>query len=143
MDELHLNAVADENVRKSRVLIIDDDPSFARMVREWIKDIYKADVITDGSKATIFLGKVPADNMVDLILLDYEMPGCDGPEVFGLIRREPSYAHIPIVFLTGNGSEEAIAKVMELKPDGYVIKSGSRESLLEYISTKLNEKRSN
>ena len=143
MDELHLNAVSDENVRKSRVLIIDDDPSFARMVREWIKDIYKVDVITDGSKATTFLGKVPDDNMVDLILLDYEMPGCDGPEVFSLIRQEPSYANIPIVFLTGNGSEEAIAKVMELKPEGCVIKSGSRESLLEYISTKLNEKRSN
>ena len=143
MSELQTLAGTDEGVRKSRILIIDDDPSFAKMVREWIKDIYKVDVITDGSKATVFLGKMPADNRVDLILLDYEMPVCDGPEVFGLIRREPSYADIPIVFLTGNGSEEAIAKVMELKPDGYIIKSGSRESLLEYISTKLNEKRSN
>ena len=142
MDGLQQNGVADGSVRKSRILIIDDDPSFARMVREWIKDIYKVDVITDGSKATTFLGKVPADNMVDLILLDYEMPVCDGPEVFGLIRQEPSFADIPIVFLTGNGSEEAVAKVMELKPDGYVIKSGSRESLLEYIGTILNEKRS-
>ena len=143
MSELQTLAGTDEGVRKSRILIIDDDPSFAKMVREWIKDIYKVDVITDGSKATVFLGKMPADNRVDLILLDYEMPVCDGPEVFGLIRREPSYADIPIVFLTGNGSEEAIAKVMKLKPDGYIIKSGSRESLLEYISTKLNEKRSN
>ena len=143
MSELQTLAGTDEGVRKSRILIIDDDPSFAKMVREWIKDIYKVDVITDGSKATVFLGKMPADNRVDLILLDYEMPVCDGPEVFGLIRRESSYADIPIVFLTGNGSEEAIAKVMELKPDGYIIKSGSRESLLEYISTKLNEKRSN
>ena len=142
MDGLQQNGVADGSVRKSRILIIDDDPSFARMLREWIKDIYKVDVITDGSKATTFLGKVPADNMVDLILLDYEMPVCDGPEVFGLIRQEPSFADIPIVFLTGNGSEEAVAKVMELKPDGYVIKSGSRESLLEYIGTILNEKRS-
>ena len=142
MDGLQQNGVADGSVRKSRILIIDDDPSFARMLREWIKDIYKVDVITDGTRATTFLGKVPADNRVDLILLDYEMPVCDGPEVFGLIRQEPSFADIPIVFLTGNGSEEAVAKVMELKPDGYVIKSGSRESLLEYIGTILNEKRS-
>ncbi len=118
---------------KKRILIVDDDPSYAGMVREWIKDHYKVDIVTNGLQAISFLMK----NKVDLVLLDYEMPGVDGPKVLKMLRQEASTKDQRIVFLTGVGTKEEVAKVMEMKPDGYVLKSTTRDNLITYINKQL------
>ncbi len=119
--------------RKKRILIVDDDPSYAKMVREWIKEIYKVDIVTAGMQAISFLLKVPETDCIDLILLDYEMPVVDGPQVFQMLRQEPATAKIPVVFLTGLSTKEAVARVMALKPDGYILKSTTKDALHEYL----------
>ncbi len=124
--------ISDVN-RKKRILIVDDDPSYAKMVREWIKDIYKVDIVTAGMQAITFLLKVPENDSIDLILLDYEMPVVDGPQVFQMLRQEPATEKIPVVFLTGLSTKEAVARVMALKPDGYVLKSTTKDALHEYL----------
>ena len=121
------------NGAKKRVLIVDDDPSYAGMVREWIKDDYQADIVTAGVQAIKFLIKKSAD----LILLDYEMPVVDGPQVLQMLREEPETADIPVIFLTGIGTKEAVQRVMALKPDGYILKTTTREDLLKYLNGKL------
>ncbi len=122
---------------KKRILIVDDDPSYARMVKEWIKDSYKVDIVTAGMKAISFLLKVPENEKVDLILLDYEMPVVDGPQVFQMLRQDSATADIPVIFLTGVGTREGVARVLELKPDGYLLKSTPREDILGYLKKKL------
>ena len=124
--------------RKKRILIVDDDPSYARMVREWIKDFYKADIVTAGMQAISFLLKVKEDDKVDLILLDYEMPVVDGPQVLQMLRQEPATASIPVMFLTGNSTKEAVTRVMALKPSGYILKSTTRDDLLKNLNGILN-----
>ena len=128
-----------ENGRKKRVLIVDDDPYYARMVREWIRDCYRADVVLAGMQALSYLLKCGPDDKVDLILLDYEMPVVDGPQVFQMLRQEHQTSDIPVVFLTGVGTKEAVTRVMELKPDGYLLKNTTRENLLCYLKKKLGE----
>ena len=118
-----------EGMAERRLLIIDDDPSYARMIREWLKDIYRVNVVTTGKLAMNFLGK----NAVDLILLDYEMPEMDGPQVLEMIHKNPDIAKIPVVFLTGVNTADRIKQVMSLKPAGYVLKSTTREDLIEKI----------
>lgn len=119
---------------KKRILIVDDDPSYAAMVREWIRTDYHADIVTAGMKAITFL----LANPVDLILLDYEMPVVDGPQVLQMLKQEEATAHIPVIFLTGNGTKEAVSRVMELKPDGYILKSATRDDILKYLKNKLS-----
>lgn len=114
---------------KKKILIVDDNPSFSKMVTEWIKDDYQVYSVTTGMDAITFLLKTP----VDLILLDYEMPVVDGPQVFQMLRQEQSTKHIPVVFLTGVGTREGVERVMALKPDGYILKSTTRSSLLESL----------
>lgn len=118
---------------KKQILIVDDDPTYAGMVRTWIKDFYKTDILTSGKQVLMFLDK----KKVDLILLDYEMPVMNGPQVFKMLKRDSMTANIPIVFLTGVGSAEEVKQVLALKPDGYVLKSTTREQLLEYLKEKL------
>ena len=71
---------------EKQILIVDDDPAYARMVKEWLKDTYKVNILTNGTQVTTFLEK----NSVDLILLDYEMPLVNGPQVLQMLRQEPT-----------------------------------------------------
>ena len=118
---------------KKHILIVDDDPTYAGMVRTWIKDSYRADILTSGKQVLMFLGK----KHVDLILLDYEMPIMNGTQVFKMLRRDSTTEDIPVVFLTGVGTADEVKQVLALKPDGYVLKSTTREQLLEYLADKL------
>ena len=122
---------------QKRILIIDDDPSYAKMVREWIKDIYRVDIVTAGMQAISFLLKLNDNEKVDMILLDYEMPVVDGPQVLQMLRQEPATAGIPVIFLTGVGTKEAVGRVMELKPDGYILKTTTRNDLVKFLNQKL------
>ena len=118
--------VAASSKAEKNILIVDDDPSYAKMVREWLKDTYRVDIVTAGVQAITFLAK----KKVDLILLDYEMPVVDGPQVLEMFRSEPNLKDIPVVFLTGVGDAERVKRVMSLKPQGYILKSATREDLL-------------
>lgn len=129
--------MSDAGNNKKRVLIVDDDPAYARMVRAFIKDIYRADIAISGEQAITFLHKVPADEGVDLILLDCEMPVADGPAVFKMLREDPLTKRIPVVFLTGNATPALIGRIMELEPEGYITKTATREELLGYIADRL------
>lgn len=122
-----------QDKQKKHILIVDDDPSYAKMVREWLKDVYQVSIVTAGIQGITFLAK----NTVDLILLDYEMPVVDGPQVFQMLRQEPSTQGIPVVFLTGVGTKEQVERVLQLKPNGYVLKSTTREKLLSYLQSQL------
>ena len=123
--------------KQKRILIVDDDPSYAKMVREWIRDQYRVDIVTAGGPAINFLKKRKGEEQVDLILLDYEMPILDGPKVLEMLRNEPEIKDIPVLFLTGIGTKDAVERVMTLKPDGYILKSTTREDLLGYLDKKL------
>ncbi|MBR5376727.1 MAG: response regulator [Lachnospiraceae bacterium] len=122
---------------KKRILVVDDDPYFAKMISEWIRDLYRTDIVTSGAQAMSFLQRVREDEPVDLILLDYEMPVADGPQVLQMLRKEPKCADIPVIFLTGLDTKEAVSRVMALKPDGYVLKSTSKADILSYLQKKL------
>ena len=118
---------------QKRVLIVDDDPAYAKMVRGWISEEYLVNIVTGGMHAITFLTK----NHVDLILLDYEMPVVDGPQVYEMIKSEEELADIPIVFLTGNGTREGVQRVLQLGPAGYVLKGASKVELLTKIKNVL------
>ena len=74
------------------------------------------------------------DNNPDLILLDYEMPICSGPDLLELIRADSSNADIPVMFLTGKGDRESVNKVLSLHPQGYMLKTITRPDMLKTLA---------
>ena len=72
-------------------------------------------------------------NPIDLVLLDYEMPVMSGAQVLEVLREEPSTSDIPVVFLTGVGTKEAVLNVRALRPKGYILKSTTQNELLAWL----------
>ena len=68
-----------------------------------------------------------------LILLDYEMPICDGKQTLEMIRSEREFADIPVIFLTGKQDRESIMQVMGLGPAGYLLKTMKPEEVKKYV----------
>ena len=114
---------------KKQILIVDDDPNYLSLVREWLKDRYKVFMANSGLQAIKWLGK----NKADLILLDHEMPVTSGPQVLEMLRNDDETKDIPVMFLTGKSDKESVMAVLELKPEGYFLKTISRENLLEKL----------
>ena len=69
----------------------------------------------------------------DLILLDYEMPVCNGSQILEMIRSEKEFKDIPVIFLTSKVDRESVKKVIGLKPQGYLSKSLAPESIKQEI----------
>ncbi len=69
----------------------------------------------------------------DLILLDLEMPEKNGCDIMKMIRREHPDLMTPIIFLTGNNDKDMVMKVLESKPDGYILKTTQKEALQDLI----------
>ena len=61
------------------------------------------------------------------------MPVTSGPQVLEMIRSEPETRRIPVIFLTGKDDAESVRRVLELKPNGYILKSIDRDALLERL----------
>lgn len=118
-----------ENRSKKLVLIVDDNAATLRSIKEMIQDDFDVAVATSGMKALTAMGK----NRPDLILLDYEMPVCDGKQTLEMIRADEDFRDIPVIFLTGVNDREHIEAVLSLKPAGYMLKPAIREKLIDAI----------
>ena len=73
--------------------------------------------------------------MTKLILLDYEMPGENGPAVREQLRANEATKDIPVVFLTGVTETKKIQEALMLKPQSYLLKPVNREKLLSTIES--------
>ena len=123
------NRMAQEFPRK-HILVVDDDPEQLMMIKEHLKEFCEVTVINGGKNIL----KVLERYKFDLILLDYLMPDMDGPEVLKMLRTYPEYADIPVVFLTGMSDKDAVVKlIVELKPQGYVLKPSKKSDLVAKI----------
>lgn len=101
------------------ILLVDDDAVMIRTLREGLSTSYKVLPANSGANALKILSRAKPD----LILLDYEMPEMNGPQVFEALRNNPDTAKIPVMFLTAKNDSQSIAKIETLKPEGHMLKT--------------------
>jgi len=118
-----------------KVLIVDDDALTLRNLKMALDSMYDVTIANSGMKAIASIGK----QRPDIILLDYEMPICDGRQTLEMIRADREIADIPVVFLTGVSDREHIEAVVSLKPAGYLLKPVTMEDLEDTIDKVLKE----
>jgi len=94
---------------KKRILIIDDEASFARMVKLNLEKTGDFDVRVE-NKAT-YAVSTAREFRPDLILLDVIMPAMDGGDVSSQIKRDRTLRDIPLIFLTATVSKREAGDV--------------------------------
>ncbi len=101
------------------LLLVDDDAVMIRTLREGLSTSYKVLPANSGANALKILSRAKPD----LILLDYEMPEMNGPQVLEALRANDETANIPVMFLTAKSDSESIAKIDALKTQGHMMKT--------------------
>ncbi len=90
---------------QTRVLVVDDDPMLTEYYDMALSE--EGCIVQAVNDPLILLEEI--DNFKpDVITLDYMMPGCNGLEVAEILRGDPRYMKIPIIFMSS--SEEAIKR---------------------------------
>ena len=114
---------------RQTILLVDDDTTFLKAMEKWLNKQYNVFTANSGMDTVSFLKK----HMVNLILLDYEMPVLSGLEVLHLLRSEPATEHIPVIFLTSKDDKATVMEVLAAGPDNYLLKTKPPAILMQDI----------
>ena len=112
---------------QATLLLVDDSLENLKLLGQLLKKTtYRLVVAQSGKDALEFLEQKP----VDLVLLDVMMPGMNGFEVCGILRKNPAYKDMPVLFLTAKADQESINLGLELGGDDYITKPFNGKELL-------------
>lgn len=129
VSEVHKYLLEHVGIERKIILAVDDSGVMLNSIKNWLGDKYQVLLADSGLMAV----KSITITRPDLIILDYEMPVVDGKQVLAMIRSERDFADIPVIFLTGRQDKESIMDVMDLKPDGYLLKTMKPFAVRQYI----------
>lgn len=118
LSEIEQYLMKREEEPKPKILVVDDSMTMRQGMKELLGKDYVISLVSSGMAAIRALTL----DKPDLILLDYEMPVCDGKQVLEMIRSEKTFEGIPVIFLTGRTDPDTVRTLVSLRPDGYLAK---------------------
>ena len=127
---------------KAKILIIDDSKTIRFQVRKILEseeenqfEILEAE---DGVSALENVVRLEKDSLPDLILLDRNMPRMNGDEFIRIFKNDPTWKHIPVLFLTTHGEiEELVRGLTELQAEDYLGKPFNPSELMARVKSLL------
>jgi len=135
--ELSIIAIGDGGVT-AKLLVVDDEPRTAELTAEMLRRAgYTVEVAGSGTEAVARAHS----NAPDLMLLDYEMPDMQAPEVLDQLRSGADRVAFPVIILTGarhSPSDQVIG--VERGATDYIVKGTDREVLLARVRGALRER---
>ena len=122
-------------VRRTRVLIGDDNPAMLEAVTQMLQDDYQ--IVGALAEASAVVAQVPKLKP-DILLLDISMGDMNGFEITRRLRSD--LCRSKIIFLTVHEELEFIRAAFDAGASGYVFKSRMNKDLRTAINTVMNEK---
>ena len=121
------------NTEKKTILTIDDDPIILNQIMSILKDDYNVYPISSGEAGIKFL----ETHLVDLILLDCNMPGMSGFDILAELQANEWYKTIPVIFLTGSVDGDDEIKALSSGAMDYLLKPIKDRSLKQRVALQL------
>ena len=118
----------------TRILVVDDDPQTLCFVRDALADAGYAARVTGDHRE---LSRIIGTDKPALVLLDLVLPGTDG---IALMETVPELADQPVIFISGYGRDDTIARALEAGADDYVVKPFSPTELVARVRAALRRR---
>lgn len=112
------------------ILVVEDEEAIREML---ILVMEQAQFRVHSAVSAELALSVLAENPVDLIILDWMLPGISGVELARRLKKDPGYKDLPIILLTARGEEEDKIRGLEIGADDYVTKPFSPKELVARI----------
>jgi DNA-binding response OmpR family regulator len=123
------------NNMQKRVLLIDDEPDMLAVNGALLESHgYEVLFAKDGFEALESVNK----NYPDLIILDLMIPGIDGYQICGILKRDRKFLSIPIIILSARIGEQDKKTAREIGADDYITKPFDPKTLLSKMSSLLD-----
>lgn len=116
-----------------RCLVVDDDELLARQLVEWLRDDgIIAESVSDPRDSWLKVREFHPD----VVVLDVNMPECDGIELATLLRQDPQTSLLPIIFLTADNDDRTRQNAIAAGADDFLAKPITQAALIQSISTR-------
>lgn len=122
-----------------RVLIVDDDPDYCALVKDYLEG--RGGWVVESANSGFNAGLAVARFSPAVVLLDLMMPGMDGFQVLSVLQADPLMRRIPVVACTAWRDDAVEERVRREAFRGYVLKQAKLEALLEALESALTPAR--
>lgn len=113
-----------------RILVIDDDENIQDMLQVILAAKgYLVDIAYDGRQAISKLKQ----NRPDLLITDLTMPVMDGWALLIALKRDPSYASLPVLVITSSQEMQHVEKAKKMGVESYIVKPFEPEKVLRIV----------
>ncbi len=114
-----------------RVLVVDDNPQAIRILKMVLTGagVHQVYTASDGRTAQEFLDA--AEELVDVIICDWEMPRMTGLELLQQVRTV--LPDMPFMMVTGHTEAESVKIAMEFGVNAYIVKPYSPQQIREKL----------
>lgn len=121
-----------------RVMVVEDEEALGTLLSyNLTAEGYEVEVIARGDEADIRL----KEEVPDLVILDWMLPGVSGIELCRRIRMRPETERLPVIMLTARGEESERVRGLSTGADDYVVKPFSTPELMARVKAMLRRTR--
>jgi two-component system, OmpR family, phosphate regulon response regulator PhoB len=118
------------NMSNLNILVVEDEEAIREML---VLALEQAGVSVSAVASAEQAQQALAENMIDLILLDWMLPGISGIELARRLKNDTGYKDLPIILLTARGEEEDKIRGLEIGADDYITKPFSPKEMIARI----------
>ena len=114
-----------------KICYVEDDEDIQRIVRMSLERVGKmrVEIVTDPHAAIAAITAFQPD----LVMLDWMMPGMDGPTLYREMKKRPDVAGLPVVFITAKAAQRDLDELKTLGAAGTISKPFSPKDLPEQV----------
>jgi two-component system chemotaxis response regulator CheY len=124
-------------MRSAKILLVDDEYYMRKVIRTLLLSMDVTDVhdTADGASGLDAICALDPD----MVILDWQMAGMDGPEFVRRVRSPDRFAfpNVPIIMLTGHGEHSRVVEAMRLGVHEFLVKPVSGQALYQRLASVL------
>ncbi|MGL5257880.1 MAG: response regulator [Proteocatella sp.] len=115
-----------------KMLTIDDSSVVRTIIKEAVWTLGHDCLEAEDTEDAIRILEENGYNL-DLIFLDWNMPGMNGLDFLKMMKSDKKYRHIPVMMVTSEGTSSSIVEAIKSGASQYIVKPFSTEDLLKKI----------